>query len=282
MDGFLTIRTWHFAARICITVIVGGWCSAGGLMKGLVLAGALIVLATPAASMGQSSFNGTWKVDFNSAMPRKVNAWLLQSGTYKCTSCNPTIDVRADGKDQAVNGQQYDTISVKIVDARTVEETEKKNGQVVSNEKFTVSNDGNTATDEFGNWKLIMRRVEKAPSGAHKLSGSWQPLKMESISDKELLVTYRLENETLSMNRPTGQSYTAKLNGTNAPYKGDPDANGVALRRIDQNTIEETTKLDGRAVSVTRMVVASDRKSMTVSVRDVQNGTTNEFTLRKQ
>lgn len=251
-------------------------------MKGLVLAGALIVLATPAASMGQSSFNGTWKVDFNSAMPRKVNAWLLQDGTYKCTSCNPTIDVRADGKDQPVNGQQYDTISVKIVDPRTVEEIEKKNGQVVSNEKFTVSNDGNTATDEFGNWKLTMRRVEKAPSGAHELSGSWQPLKMESISDKELLVTYRLEGETLSMTRPTGQSYTAKLNGTDAPYKGDPDANGVALKRIDKNTIEETTKLDGKAVSVTRMVVASDRKSMTVSVREVQDGTTNQFTLRKQ
>ena len=251
-------------------------------MKVLVLTGALIVLATPVASKGQSSFNGTWKVDFDSAMPRKVNVWLLQNGTYKCTSCDPTIEVRADGKDQPVNGQQYDTISVKIVDPRTVEEIEKKNGQVVSNEKFTVSMDGNTATDEFGNWKLSMRRVAKAPSGAHELSGSWQPLKMESISDRELLVTYSLEDETLRMTRPTGQSYTAKLDGTDAPYKGDPDANSVALKRIDKNTIEETTKLDGKAVSVTRMVVASDRKSMTVSVREVQDGATNQFTLRKQ
>lgn len=251
-------------------------------MKGLLLGGSLILLTTPAASIGQSTFNGTWKVDFNSAMPKKVNVWRLQNGTYKCRSCNPTIEVKADGKDQPVSGQQYDTISVKIVDLRTVEEIEKKNGQVVSEEKFTVSNDGNTVTDEFGNWKLIMRRVEKAPSGSHELSGSWQPLKMESISDKELLVTYRLEDDTLSMTRPTGQSYTAKLNGTDAPYKGDPDTNGVALKRIDKNTIEETTKLDGKAVSVTRMVVASDGKSMTVSVRDAQDGTTNQFTMRKQ
>ena len=57
------------------------------------------MLTTPAASIGQSSFNGTWKVDFNSAMPKKVNAWLLQNGTYKCTSCSPIVDVRADGKD---------------------------------------------------------------------------------------------------------------------------------------------------------------------------------------
>jgi hypothetical protein len=251
-------------------------------MRGLLIAGSLAMLATPAASIGQSSFNGTWKVDFNSAMPKKVNVWLLQSGTYKCMSCSPIVDVISDGKDQRVKGQPYDTISVKIVDSRTVEEIEKKDGQVVSDEKFTISQDGKTITDEFGNWKLIMRRVEKAPIGAHELSGSWQPFRMESISDKELLVTYRLEGETLSMSRPSGQSYTAKLNGTDAPYKGDPVTNGIALKRIDQNTIEETAKLNGKVVSVTRMAVGSDGKSMTVSVQDAQDGTTNQFRMLKQ
>jgi hypothetical protein len=252
------------------------------MMKGLLIAGSLVMLATPASSIGQSSFNGTWKVDFESAMPKKINVWLLQNRTYKCTSCSPTIDVKADGKDQPVNGQPYDTISVKIVDHQTVEEIEKKNGQTVSDEKLTVSNDGNTVTDEFGNWKLTMTRIAKAPTGAHILSGSWQPVKIESISDKELLITYRLEGDTLSMSRPSGQSYTAKLNGTDAPYKGDPDTNGVTLKRIDKNTIEETAKLNGKVVSVTRLAVGSDGNSMTVSVQDVEDGTTNRFTMRKQ
>jgi hypothetical protein len=252
------------------------------MMRAFLIVGSLVVLATPAASSAQSSFNGTWKVDFNSAMPKKVNVWLLQNGTYKCTSCNPIVDVRADGKDQPVKGQPYDTISVKIVDSRTVAEIEKKNGSVVSDERFTVSHDGNTVTDEFGNWKLIMSRVEKAPTGAHELSGSWQPLKMDSISDKELLVTYKLEGETFSMSRPTGQSYSAKLNGADAPYKGDSDTNGVALERIDKNTIEETAKLNGKVVSVTRLTVASDGMSMTVSVKNLQDGSTNKFVIQKQ
>jgi hypothetical protein len=251
-------------------------------MKGLLITGFLAILATAAASFGQSSFSGTWKVDFNSAMPKKVNVWLLQNGTYKCTSCNPIVNVKADGKDQPVKGQPYDTISVKIVDPRTVEEIEKKNGQVVSDEKFTVSIDGNTVIDEFENWKLIMNRVEKAPAGAHELSGSWQPLKMESISDKELLVTYKLESESFSMSRPTGQSYSAKLNGADAPYKGDSDTNGVALKRIDKNTIEETDKFNGKVVSVTRLTVAADGRAMTVVVKDLQDGSTNEFTMQKQ
>ena len=251
-------------------------------MKGLLIAGSLVMLATPGSSIGQSSFNGTWKVDFESAMPKKINVWLLQNGTYKCTSCSPTIDVKADGKDQPVNRQPYDTISVKIVDHQTVEEIEKKNGQAVSDEKLTVSNNGNTVTDEFGNWKLTMTRIANAPTGAHILSGSWQPVKIESISDKELLVTYRLEGDTLSMSRPSDQSYTAKLNGTDAPYKRDPDTNGVTLKRIDKNTIEETAKLNGKVVSVTRLAVGSDGKSMTLSVQDVEDGTTNRFTMRKQ
>jgi hypothetical protein len=240
------------------------------------------MLATPAASIAQTSFNGTWKVDFNSALSKKVNVWLLQNGTYKCTSCSPIVEVRADGKDQPVKGQSYDTISVKIVDTRTVEEIEKKNGQVVSDEKFTVSDDGNTVTDEFGNWKLLMSRVEKAPTGAHELSGSWQPLKMESMSDKELLVTYKLEGESFSMSRPTGQSYSAKLDGADAPYKGDSDTNSVALNRIDKNTIEETAKLNGKVISVTRLTVAPDGRSITVSVRDLQDGSTNQFVMQRQ
>jgi hypothetical protein len=252
------------------------------MMKGLLITGLLAMLATPAASIGQRNFSGTWKVDFNSAMPKKVNVWLLRNRTFKCTSCNLTVDVKADGKDQPVEGQPYDTISVKIVDPRNVEEIEKRNGQVVSVEKLTVSNDGNTVTDEFGNWKLIMSRVEKAPTGAHELPGSWQPLRMESMSDKELLVTYKLEGDTLSMSRPSGQSYTVKLNGTDAPYRGDPDISGVAVKRIDKNTIEETAKLNGKVVSVTRTAVGSDGKSMTVSVQDAEDGTTNQFTMRKQ
>jgi hypothetical protein len=119
-------------------------------MKALLIAGSLAMLPAPVISIGQSNFDGIWKVDFNAAMPRKVNVWVLRHGVFKCTSCNPTVDVKADGKDQAVKGQPYDTISVKIVDPRTVEEIEKKKGSVFSDEKLTVSPDGKTITDEFG------------------------------------------------------------------------------------------------------------------------------------
>lgn len=251
-------------------------------MNNRLIAGSLLVLAIPASSVAQISFDGMWKVDFQSAMPTKVNVWLLKNGRFSCTSCSPTIEVKADGKDQPVNGQPYDTISVQIVDSQTVREIEKKNGQIVSDEKLIVSADGSTATDEFGNWKLTLTRIAKAPVGAHNLSGSWKPVKIESISDRELLVTYKLEGDTLSMSRPTGQSYTARLDGPDGVYTGDPDINGVAVKRISKNVIEETDKANGKAVSVTTLTLATDGKSITVSVRDLQDGSTNVFAMRRQ
>jgi len=252
------------------------------MIRNLLIAGSMIALVAPSTLMAQSSFNGTWKFDFNSALPKKVNVWLLSDGTYKCTSCSPPVDVKADGQDQPVSGQPYDTISVKIIDRQTVELVEKKDGRTVSDEEFTVSSDGSTVTDEFGNWKVTMTRIAKAPLGAHELSGSWRPLKVEALSDKELLVTYELHGDGFSMSRPTGQSYMARLNGLDAPYKGDPDIDGVSLKRVGKNTIEETDKLNGKTVSVARMTVSPDGKYMSVSVRGVRHGTANRFTMRKE
>jgi hypothetical protein len=251
-------------------------------MKKPVWAGLLIALL-PALAMAQSSFDGTWKLDLGTLpVSKKPNVWLLQDGMYQCKSCSPPIEVKADGKDQPAARQQYDTISVKVVDDRTISEIEKKNGQTVSDEKFTVSDDGNTTTDEFANWKISMRRLAKGPSGSHALSGSWQTFKVESTSDNDLLVTYKLEGETLSMSRPTGQSYAAKLDGTLAPYKGEPGTNGVSVKRVDANRIEETDELDGKVISVTRLTVAPDGKSMTIVVRSGEPQTTNRFVAVKQ
>src|SRR5580658_9283878 len=108
----------------------------------------------------------------------------------------------------------------------------QKGGEIVSDEKFSLSGDGETATDEFGNWKLTLARVGKAPAGAHGLSGSWKPVKMEAVSERELLVSYKLEGEVFSMRRPTGQSYMAKIDGGDAVYRGDPEIDGVAVKRV--------------------------------------------------
>jgi hypothetical protein len=263
-------------------------------MKKLLWFGLLTSLLMPVAAMAQSAFDGTWKIDLNKVqMPKKPDVYLLQDGMYHCKTCVPPIDIKADGEDQKVTGHPYyDAVNIKVVDDRTIEETDKKNGKTVATSKTTVSPDGNTANFEFTDssntnanpvtGKGENTRVAKGPAGSHAISGSWRTTKFENVSDNGLTVTYKTEGDSLSMSSPTGQSYTAKLDGTDAQYQGDPGTNGVSVKRLGKNTIEETDKRDGKAISVARMTVAADGKTMTIAVSDKLHGTTSQFVAQKQ
>ena len=253
-----------------------------------------VSLLAPAVAMAQSAFDGTWKIDIKTAQfPKKPDVYLLQDGMYHCRTCAPAIDVKADGQDQKVAGHPYyDMVSVKVVDDHTVEITNKKNGRMVATAKNTVSADGNTLTFEFSDssatnadpvtGKGEEMRVAKGPAGAHAISGSWRTTKVDTVSDNGLFFTYKVEGDSLSMTTPTGQSYTAKLDGTEAPYKGDPGTSSVSVKRVDKNTFEETDKRDGKVISVARITISADGKSMTIAVDDKLHGTTMRFVAAKQ
>ena len=244
--------------------------------------------------MAQSAFDGTWKVDVKTAQfPKKPDVYLLQDGMYHCKTCVPTVDVKADGQDQKVSGHPYyDTKSVKVVDDRTIEETDKKNGKVVSTSKTWVSTDGNTLMFEFNDssatnadpviGKGEATRVDKGPAGSHAISGSWRTSKMDTVSDNGLLFTYKVAGDSLTMTTPTGQSYTAKLDGTEVPYKGDPGTTSVSVKKVDKNAMEETDKRDGKVISVARITLSADGKGLTIAVDDKLHGTTMQFTAQKQ
>ena len=263
-------------------------------MKNLLLFGLVIALLVSVPATAQNAFDGTWKFNLSDAQfAKKPDVFLLQNGTYQCKTCVPPIDVKADGQDHPVSGHPYyDSVSIKVVDDRTIEEVDKKNGKTVTTSKTVVSQDGKTAMFEFSDssntnsdpvtGKGSSTQVAKGPAGSHAISGSWVTSKMETLSDNGLTVTFKVEGDSLSMTSPTGQSYVAKLDGTEAPYKGDPGTTSVSVKRVGKNTIEETDNRDGKVISVTRMTVAADGKTMTAKVEDKLRGTNSQFTATKQ
>src|SRR5579862_3063584 len=91
----------------------------------------------------QTPFDGTWRVLIGqSHFSPKPMVTFLSEGWFHCQSCNPRLDVRADGSDQPVVGQAYDTVSVREIDAKTVELKFKKAGKVVMVDTHAVSRDG--------------------------------------------------------------------------------------------------------------------------------------------
>jgi hypothetical protein len=251
------------------------------VMAKIILAALLVVLVIPAAATAQSNFDGTWKID-KRGPTKKPYVYLLQNGTYQCKTCVPPIDVPADGQDHKFAGSPYvDTQNVKVVDDRTVEVTGKKNGKVLRTNKFTVSSDGKTLNYEFKDasatdadpttGKGTFTQVSAGPAGSHAMSGSWQLTKLDE-SDNASIFTIKMDGDSLTMTSPTGQSYIAKLDGPDAPYKGDPGVTSVSLKRIDANTIEETDKRDGKAIYVERITLAANGKTMTIVNTDSRTG----------
>jgi hypothetical protein len=218
---------------------------------------------------------------------------MLKNGMYQCKSCVPPIEVKADGQDQKVTGQPYfDSISVKVVDDRTIEETDKKNGKIVATSKMSVSADGNTLMFEFSDssatnadpvtGKGQSTRVAKGPAGSNAISGSWRTARLDTISDNGLSFTYKVTGDTLEMTSPTGQGYKAKLDGTEAPYLGDPGTTSVSVKKNGPKALEETDKRDGKVISVARMTVSADGTSMKIVADDKLHGTHSEITATKQ
>jgi len=263
-------------------------------MKKLLWFALLLSLLTPGLAMAQNAFDGTWKLEIKTAkFPEKADVYVLQNGMYHCKTCVPTIAIKADGQDQKVTGHPYfDTMSIKLVDDRTIEQTDKRNGKTVATSKIWVSPDGSKMMFEFSDssatsgdpvtGKGEATRVAKGPAGSHAISGSWRTSKMDTMSDNGLIFTYKVADDSLTMTTPTGQSYTAKLDGTEAPYKGDPGTTSVSVKKVDTNKMEETDKRDGKVISIALMTLSADSKSMTIAVDDKLHGTTMQFTAQKQ
>lgn len=264
-------------------------------MRKVYLVALLGLLLMPLLATAQNAFDGTWKVNMNKVdFPKKPDVYLLQNGMFQCKTCVPPVDVKANGEDQKVTGHPYyDTVAIKVVNDHAMQETDKKAGKTVATSSMTVSADGNTLTFEFSdnsntNGAPVTGKAEamrvgaKAPAGANAISGSWRTTKMENLSDNAITWTYKVSGDELTMTSPTGQSYTAKMDGSEAPMKGDPGVTSVSVKSMGKNTIEETDKRDGKVIGVAKTTVSADGKTLNVVYDDKLHGTTTKYAATKQ
>lgn len=264
-------------------------------MKKLVFLAALSALAMPMMTAGQSAFDGTWKIDPSEVkLPTAHDVFTLNGGMYACKTCVPAYKIKADGTDQSISGHPYvDTIAIKVVSDTVIEETDKKNGKVVGNSTTTVSTDGKTLTTTFTDssntnggppvtGKVEATKVANGPAGSHAISGSWQETKIENMSNNSFTWTYKVSGDVITMSSPTGQSYTAKLDGTDAPMKGDPGVTSVSVKLIKSDTLEETDKRNGKVISVGTFEVAAGGKSAKTTYTDKLQHRTYEASATRQ
>jgi len=252
----------------------------------------LLALAVPFVLFAQSPFDGTWKdnLDQSKFSPKPLE-FSLSNGAYDCISCVPKIHVKADGSDQAVSGQAYDTLAVKEMGVRTVQFVAKKNGKTSFEQTRTVAEDGKTETIKTTSYppnstspvttEATLEREGKAPDGANAISGSWK-IKKVSESENGLLYTYKSSSEGLSMTGSNGFSWTAKLDGGWYPVKGSYGVDTVSLKKINDHEIELSYKRGGTLLEVEKTTVSPDGKTMTTVAEDKQTGRVSTIVSTKQ
>jgi hypothetical protein len=255
------------------------------------------VVALGATSVfAQSAFNGTWRANNASMEYRGSNHYSLQNGIWRCSTCVPRIAIKADGHEYRINSSLYygapyaEMESVREVSDRSIEITDKISGKVVSINKLSASDDGKTLTTEWkeisdngkeSGGKFDSERVGATAAGAsNKVSGQWRPIRTNTSEDI-ITSTYEVTADGLAMSDPTGDSYTAKFDGKEYPFKGDPGITSVSVKKIDENTVEETYLRKGKVITVARMSVDPDGKTMKVAVEDKLRNATISWTADK-
>lgn len=248
------------------------------------------LLLAPAAALASSALDGTWKLRASSMKTTgKPDVYVVADGMYSCSSCVPEVKVKADGSDQKVSGHPYyDTVAAKVLSPTSVQIIQKKDGKTITDLTYSVSADGKTLTgkviDHSGtktaNVTFTETRVAAGPAGAHAMSGSW----LGAVSDADATagtVHYAMSADGFSM-KWNGQAYDAKFDGKEYPVTGDPGHTSVKLRRIDDDTVEETDYRMGKMTDEIRLAAAKDGKTIDVTDKDVQHGQTTSFKLDKQ
>jgi hypothetical protein len=251
-----------------------------------------VLLAMPVMAWA-APFDGTWVGDVASTkIEGKPNTYLLQDGQYFCDACQPEVRIAADGNSHKLSGHSYyDEMTVAVLDPQSIKVSTRQNGQKTYERTLTVSADGRTLTDNFVNYqapkpepaKFVYTRIKAGPTGAHAISGTWEPDTKNTTMSADLITTsYQETPDGLKMSTPTGQSYDAKYDGKEYLTAGDPGKTLVSLKHLGAREIQETDKRNGKVTDVIVMKVSADGQTMHVVDHDKEHSTRMSYTAKKK
>jgi|SRR6267143_382753 len=237
----------------------------------------------------QSRFDGTWEMKMDTLQfSGPPEDYLFADGMYHCKSCIPKVDVKTDGVDYEVAGYSYDTLAVRILDDHAIKFTMKKAGKPYFECIETVLPDGQKMTEDFTNTmeaemvtgKAGFTRVGNGPAGAHALSGQWR---MDTVNNATRAGTLQIFQSAAGVMKISdgSASYEVRLDGADYPQSGDVHSTR-SMKLIDEYTLEETDKTDGKISGGVRWTVSKDGKSMTVEFSSTIRGQTMTYTAERR
>jgi hypothetical protein len=248
-----------------------------------------LLLFLASTLFAQTRFDGTWEMKMDTLQfSGPPEDYLFANGMYHCKSCIPKVDVKTDGVDYAITGYSYDTLAVRILNDHAIKFTMKKAGKPFFECIETVSPDGQKMTEDFTNameaetvmGKAGFKRVGNGPVGSHALSGQWRMDTVKNDTRAGTLTIYQSTPGGLKISDGS-VSYEVKVDGKDYPVAQDIYSTR-SLKLIDEYTLEQTDKTDGKVTGVSRSTISRDGRSMRVEVSGTKRSQTMTYTAEKR
>jgi len=111
------------------------------------------------------------------------------------------------------------------------------------------------ADNQIGTWKLNVAKSKYSPGPPPK-EGT---LTVEAIPDGLKITIHGTDAE----GKPVHMEFSPKYDGKDYPMTGNPDADMISMKKINDDTIETVSKKGGKPVMTVRSVVSKDGKTRT-------------------
>ncbi len=111
------------------------------------------------------------------------------------------------------------------------------------------------ADNWMGTWKLNLAKSTYSPGPAPKANTA----RYEASEGGMKAVTDGVSAD----GKPTHTEFTAKYDGKDYSYTGNPNVETISVRRIDDDTYEATLKSKGKVTMTSRNAISKDGKTRT-------------------
>ncbi len=253
----------------------------GVVLLALAAAAPCVAQAVTTPAGVSSRFIGTWKE--NESRRNLGSTPVLQfqtnaDGALEELRGGPapfTQVVHLNGLPYEVNPS--DTVTWKQTGSGRFERQSVLRGQLSSIRRITISNGGNTLTEEterhLPDRTALITAVYARTSGTGAgLAGSWTLKSLKSDKPEQIVLSGLAMNTLQYTNSTTGVTYTATLDNRPVPVTGPGVAAGstiALLRQLDDYTIVSTLSRNGVVTSNGLITISPDGKVMTTTTTNV-------------
>ena len=234
-------------------------------------------------------FVGTWKLNpSKSKLTDQMSVESLGENKYAFDfGGGKPITVVADGTDQP--GNFGITLGVTIEGPDVWKVVRKKDGRLLVEAKWELSNGGNTLTDYYTAYQangstLRLDYVYTRTAGTSGFAGTWESTSEKVNSVYEIAIQPYAETGLSFVNPAQKSTQSMQFDGKDYPNQGPNVVAGSVSsgHRVNEKTLALTDKMDSKIMDTRELKLSPDLKTLTMTVQPVSRKTPNILVFERE